>query len=79
MNRNKIKEFLKMLDKTDTKYYKELEIAIILFLRSDLDTFDSISKKQINEIFELTDNYSSLLDIDKEEIDYILEGEEDNE
>lgn len=78
MNRNKIKEFLEMLDKTDTKYYKELEIAIILFLRSDLDTFDSISKKQINEIFELTDNCSSLLDIDAEEIDYIL-GDGENE
>lgn len=81
MNREKIKEYLEMLDKTDIKYYKELEVALLIFLRSDLFHFNNyITDSDISEIVDLIDDYSSLLDIDKEELDSILsKSEEFNE
>ena len=81
MNRNKIKEYLEMLDKTDIEYYKELEVALLIFLRSDLFHFNNyITDSDIEEIRDLIDDYNSLLDIDKGELDTILcRGEELNE
>lgn len=76
MNRGKIKEYLEMLDKTDIKYYKELEIALLIFLRSDLFAFNNyITDSDIVEIADLIDKYNSLLDIDKGELDSILSNE----
>lgn len=73
MNRNKIKEYLEMLDNTDIKYYKELEVALLIFLRSDLFTFNNyITDSDILKIVDLTNKYDSLLDIDKEELDNII-------
>ena len=78
MNRNKIKEYLEMLDKTDIKYNKELEIALLIFLRSDLFTFNNyITDSDIVEIADLIDKYYSLLDIDKGELDSILSKSEE--
>lgn len=80
MNRNKIKEYLEMLDKTDIEYYKELEVALLIFLRSDLFHFNNyITDSDIEEIVDLIDDYGSLLDIDKGELDTILCRGEDEE
>lgn len=84
MNRNKIKEYLEMLENTidnENQYYRELEIAILIFLRSDLFTFNNyITDSDIVEIEDLIDKYNSLLDIDKRELDSILsKSEEFNE
>ena len=73
MNRNKIKEYLELLENIDTTYYKELEVALLIFLRSDLFTFNNyITDSDIEEIANLIGHYDSLLDIDKGELDMIL-------
>ena len=73
MNRNKIKEYLELLDNIGTTYYKELEVALLIFLRSDLFHFNNyITDSDIEEIGDLIDDCSSLLDIDKGELDTIL-------
>lgn len=75
MFRNNVKEKLEQLTRINDKFdcYKEFEVALMLYLRSDLESFDDITDKQLDKIFELTDNVDSLLDINYEDIDYILE------
>lgn len=73
MNRNKIKEYLELLENIDTTHYKELEVALLIFLRSDLFHFNNyITDSDIEEIADLIGHYDSLLDIDKGELDMIL-------
>ena len=76
MIRNKIKEYLELLENitnNENQYYKELEVALLIFLRSDLFHFNNyITDSDIEEIGDLIDDYDSLLDIDKEELDTIL-------
>ena len=67
-----IKEKLQALDNLANTNYKELEVALMLFLRSDLESFDDLTDEQLDEIFDLTDNCNSLLDINSEDIDNIL-------
>lgn len=83
MNREKIKEYLTILNDLSNdlgiETYKELEIAILLFLRSDLEDFDYLTDNQLNRLYDLTDYGASLLDLEKEEVDYILNNEEEEE
>ena len=74
--REKIEEYLKELDHLGEHNYKELEVAIVLFLRSDLDSFKDITDKQLEEIYDIIAYNDSILDINKEDIDNIIENEE---
>ena len=74
------KEIESIIEKLDniSENYNVFEIALLIFLRSDLFTFKNyIVDSQIDELEELIDNYDSLLDIGKENVDYILKTEED--
>ena len=75
MDLNKIKDYLIMLDAIadDISFYKEFEISLLLFLRSDTGILPKLNKKIVNKLAKLTENCASLLDLDKYEIDEILE------
>lgn len=79
--RKKVRDKLVLLEEITKENYKEFEVALMIFLRSDLFDFDNyITDSEIDEIFELTDNCDSLLDIYKEDIDnIILKGDDEDE
>ncbi len=82
MKRSKIKEVMESLNeiyKDNKNNYREVEIGFLLFLRSDIDEFDDITNKQLTQIDSLIDNQTSLLDIDREDIDAILYGNYDDD
>lgn len=72
MNREKIKSFLTKLNDND---YNNVCVAILLYLRSDLDFFDKITDEQLYELYDMVRGCNSLLELDFEEIDEILESE----
>lgn len=74
MNREKIKSFLTKLNDND---YNNVCVAILLYLRSDLDFFDKITDEQLSELYEMVRESNSLLDLDFEEVDEIIESEEE--
>ena len=74
MNREKIKSFLTKLNDND---YNNVCVAILLYLRSDLDFFDKITDEQLSELYEMVREINSLLDLDFEEVDEIIESEEE--
>ena len=72
LDRNNIKEILLQLDEI-SKDYKHFEVALLIFLRSDLFQFENyITEVEIERINDLVKSESSILDIDKEEIDRII-------
>jgi hypothetical protein len=50
-----------------------------LFLRTDISGFENMNMAQLKELKEITDNCVSLLDLDKEDIDSIIESGVDDE
>ena len=77
MERNKIRKILVSLEEL-SKDYEDFEVALMIFLRSDLFNFENyITAKELKALKELSENNDSIFDIDKEDIDNILESEED--
>lgn len=75
MKVKKIREYFDMLDNTEIEYYKELELAIVIFLRGDAGTFDTLNKDKIDRLVDYIDENASILDLDKDEVDNILDIE----
>lgn len=74
-NREIIEEILRGLENLSSNYHY-FEIALLIFLRSDLFTFKNyITNGDLSEIEELIKYNDSLLDINKEDIDSIIEGD----
>ena len=74
---NNIKKLMIELETLSNKYdYKTFEVALILFLRSDVNILDSISSATIKRMLEKIDEYDSIMcDLLKDDIDELLEGE----
>ena len=83
MERKRIEDILLKLEDINeniTGNYNDFEIALLVFLRSDYSTFkDCINDSQIEELRELVRRCDSLLDIDKEDVDYIIYEELEEE
>lgn len=73
INRQEIRNILIQLEETAKKDYSNFEIALLVFLRSDIYEFDeNITDSNLEDIKKLIENYDSLLDIEKEDIDSII-------
>lgn len=70
---NNIEYFMNTFDNFCVKDYKDFEVALLLWIRSDVDILkDKNINKVINELKNILDNCDSILDIEKEDIDYII-------
>ena len=75
-----IEYFMNTFDNLCAKDYKDFEVALLLWLRSDVDILkDKNINKVINELKNILDNYDSILDIEKEDIDYIINNNLESE
>lgn len=77
--KNKVIGTMKQLDEIAKKDYKTFEIALILGLRSTIDEVELLEEDTIIKVADLIDETDSLLDLDRDDIDYLLEEMEDNE
>lgn len=74
MIKNKIKEIINELDEIGKKYgYNNFEIALLIYLRGDIEIFDKLTNEDITYIKGIIDCVDSVLDIEKCEIDEILD------
>lgn len=77
--KSKVIETMKQLDEIAKKDYKIFEIALILGLRSTIDEVELLEEDTIIKVADLIDETDSLLDLDRDDIDYLLEDDEDDE
>lgn len=78
MNRKKIEDIIiKLLEISQD--YDNFEIALAIFLRSDLEMFKTLTNEQLEEIEDLVKYNDSFLDVDKEDIDEIIGSEEEED
>lgn len=77
--KNKVIGTMKQLDEIAKKDYKTFEIALILGLRSTIDEVELLEEDTIIKVADLIDETDSLLDLDRDDIDYLLEEMEDDE
>lgn len=74
MIKNKIKEIINELDEIGKKYgYNNFEIALLIYLRGDVEIVNKLTKKDIEKLEDLTDYVDSILDIDRYDVDEILD------
>lgn len=74
MIKNKIKEIINELDEIGEKYdYNNFEVALLIYLRGDIEIFDKLTNEDITYIKGIIDCVDSVLDIEKCEIDEILD------
>lgn len=74
MIKNKIKEIINELDEIGKKYgYNNFEIALLIYLRGDIEIVNKLTKKDIEKLEDLTDYVDSILDIDRDDVDLILD------
>ena len=74
MIKNKIKEIINELDEIGKKYgYNNFEIALLIYLRGDIEIVNKLTNKDIEKLEDLTDYVDSILDIDKDDVDEILD------
>lgn len=72
-----VKSIMETLENISNTNYEDFEIALLLFLRSDTSILeDNNINNIIDNLKDLIQDYDSLLDIDKWEIDSVLESEE---
>ena len=75
-----IEYFMNTFDDLCVKDYKDFEVALLLWIRSDVDILkDKNINKIINELKNILDNYDSILDIEKEDVDYIINSNLESE
>lgn len=74
MNRNNIKDIIKKLDELCNSNYQEFEVALMIWLRSDLFTFNNyITDGQLEDVRKTLKSYDSILNVDlKIDVDNIL-------
>lgn len=77
--KNKVIGTMKQLDEIAKKDYKTFEIALILGLRGTIDEVELLEEDTIIKVADLIDETDSLLDLDRDDIDYLLEEMEDDE
>ena len=71
-----VKSIMETLENISNTNYEDFEIALLLFLRSDTSILEDNNINDIvSSLKDLIQDYDSLLDIDKWEIDSILESE----
>lgn len=74
MIKNKIKEIINELDEIGKKYgYNNFEIALLIYLRGDIEIVNKLTNEDITYIKGIIDCVDSVLDIEKCEIDEILD------
>ena len=74
MIKNKIKEIINELDEIGKKYgYNNFEIALLIYLRGDIEIVNKLTNKDIEKLEDLTDYVDSILDIDRYDVDEILD------
>lgn len=80
MNRKNIEYIIRELDEL-SKYstYREFEVALISFLRSDIYGFRDLTDKNLKELDEIIENTSSLINLDTWEIDSLFEKEDEED
>lgn len=73
MIKNKIKEIINELDEIGEKYdYNNFEVALLIYLRGDIEIVNKLTKKDIEKLEDLT-CADSILDIDRDDVDEILD------
>lgn len=74
MIKNKIKGIINELDEIGKKYgYNNFEVALLIYLRGDIEIVSKLTNKDIEKLEDLTDCVDSILDIDKDDVDEILD------
>lgn len=74
MIKNKIKEIINELDEIGEKYgYNNFEIALLIYLRGDVEIVNKLTNRDIEKLEDLTDYVDSILDIDRDDVDEILD------
>lgn len=74
INKQIIENVIKDFEKTREKYgYNNFEIALLIYLRGDIEIFDKLTNEDITYIKGIIDCVDSVLDIEKCEIDEILD------
>lgn len=74
MIKNKIKEIINELDEIGEKYdYNNFEVALLIYLRGDIEIVNKLTNKDIEKLEDLTDCVDSILDIDRDDVDEILD------
>lgn len=79
---NKLREDLynvmEKLDNISGVDYQTFELALVLYLRSDIYTLDDITDLQLKKISKLVNDSDSLMSDDlREKVDNILNGDEE--
>lgn len=73
MIKNKIKEIINELNEISEKYdYNNFEVALLIYLRGDVEIVNKLTKKDIEKLEDLT-CADSILDIDRDDVDEILD------
>lgn len=73
MIKNKIKEIINELDEIGEKYdYNNFEVALLIYLRGDIEIVNKLTNKDIEKLEDLT-CVDSILDIDRDDVDLILD------
>ena len=73
MIKNKIKEIINELDEIGEKYdYNNFEVALLIYLRGDIEIVNKLTNKDIEKLEDLT-CVDSILDIDRDDVDEILD------
>ena len=81
---NKLREDLynvmEKLDNISGVDYQTFELALVLYLRSDIYTLDDITDLQLKKISRLVNESDSLMSDDlREQVDNILNGDDEDE
>ena len=68
-----LNEIIKCLEDISKNNYTNFEIALLIFLRNDREILKSMTALEFEQLKELVENCISILDINKEDVDYILD------
>lgn len=73
ISRNKIEKIIEKLENLSKEDYRNFEIALIIFLRSDLFQFKNyVNDSDLKKLSKMIDDCSSLLNLDIDEVDNLL-------